>query len=95
MSEYVEIEVEIDEDSPETIYFFTNQPLTRPGAPAEHYSSPAAMAEGSALAQALAVVEGLTGLTLEGEDLTAVRLSDTPEFAIIADISAVIRDFFL
>lgn len=95
MSEYVEIEVEIEDDDPNTIYFYTNLPLTGPGADTERYGSAAEMGEGSALAQALAVVEGLEQLIFEGSDLTVVRHPDTAEFAIIADVSAVIKDFFL
>ncbi|MDJ0753840.1 MAG: hypothetical protein QNJ45_10005 [Ardenticatenaceae bacterium] len=95
MSEYMEIETEIDDEFPDHIYFYTNMPLTRPDAPAERYESAEEMAEGSALAQALTAVEGVLTLELEGTEMTVIRDLEAPEHAIVADISAVLKDFFL
>ena len=95
MSEYIEIETEIDDDDLSLIYFYTNLPLISEEGGVERYDSAAEMAEGSALAQALAAVDGLVSLRLEGRDLTVRRVWEAVEHAVVADVSAVLKDFFL
>jgi hypothetical protein len=92
MSEYIEIEAESG-DEPDSLLFSTNVRLSE-GA-AEHYDSPAALEEGSPLAQALAAIPGIRRLNLEGSELVVWCDPDAPQHAIIADISAAMRDFFL
>lgn len=92
MSEYIEIETEIsDDDSTLTVY--TNLRLNE--GEAEIYHSREELEEGSPVAQALAIIEGITFLRIEGSDLTVHRAPDTPWHVIISDISAALKDFFL
>ena len=94
MSEYIEIDTEVDEDDLNLVHFFTNLPLTSEGEE-ESYTSVDAMLEGSAVAQALAGVEGIVTLTLTESDMSIHKEDDVDEYALIADVSAVIKDFFL
>jgi hypothetical protein len=92
MSEYIEIETEVsDDDSTLTVY--TNLRLN--DGEAEKYYSSEELEEGSPVAQALAVIEGIAYLQIEGSDLTVQREPDTPWHIIISDISAALKDFFL
>ncbi|MCA9971369.1 MAG: NifU N-terminal domain-containing protein [Anaerolineales bacterium] len=93
MSEYIDIETELSEDG-RHIHVYTNLTLTRRAA--ETYDSPAALEEGSPLAQALAVIDGITHLHIAGSDLTITYDPDASSWhAIAADVSAAIKDFFL
>ena len=92
MSEYMEIETEPTDD-PNVMRFFTNLALTEEGQ--EAYTSIEAMEEGSALAQALAFVEGITALEIEGRDMIVTSDGDMPWHIIISEISAIVKDFFL
>lgn len=92
MSEYIEIEHEPGDD-PDIMYIYTNVSLTE-NAP-EQYDSVAAMEEGSPVAQAIAYVEGIRRLHLEGNELTVTREPEVPWHIIVAEISAAIKDFFL
>ena len=94
MSEYIEIETEPDEDQLNLIHFFTNLPLTTDERE-ESYTSVEEMLEGSAVAQALAEVNGIVNLTLNGGDMSIEKEEDVDEYALIADVSAAIKDFFL
>ncbi|MEM9778205.1 MAG: hypothetical protein AAF902_26750, partial [Chloroflexota bacterium] len=69
-------------------------PLTAEGEP-ETYASVDDMLEGSAVAQALAGVDGIVSLSIDGADMSVVKDDDIDEYAIIADVSATIKDFFL
>ena len=92
MSEYIEIETEIsDDDSILTVY--TNLRLNENEV--EEYHSSDELEEGSPVAQALAVIEGITYLHIQGSDITVRRDPDTPWHIIISDISAALKDFFL
>lgn len=94
MSEYIEIESHPG-DSPDEVILTTNINLgDAPGRP-ERYASPAAMEEGSPLAQTLAFVEGIRQLHISGQTMTVTRNPDVDWHIIIADISAAVRDFFL
>ena len=92
MSEYIEIETELSDDG-EEMYIYTN--LTLGEGEAEQYTSPAAMEEGSPVAQALALLEGIVELQIDGSDMTIIRDSDFPWHVIVADVSAALKDFFL
>ena len=92
MSEYIEIETEPSDDE-EVMYFFTNLRLTDQAE--ESYGSVGEMEEGSAVANALAVVEGIETLKIEGGDLIVSKDADAEWHAIVLDITAVIKDFFL
>lgn len=92
MSEYIEIETETVGD-PDVMLFHTNLRLI--DREAEEYDSPMMMEEGSALAQALAQVEGLVRLRVEVHELTATRDPAVPWHLITAEISAALKDFFL
>lgn len=95
MSEYIEIESELDDENTAVIHLYTNLPLTTAASGVEEYFSYEEMAEGSALAQALVIIEGIEELRIEGHDMVIVRDFETPEHALIADISAALKDFFL
>jgi hypothetical protein len=53
------------------------------------------MEEGSPLAQTLAMIPGLTRLRIAGQELVVWREPDVPWYALIEDITAVLKDFFL
>jgi hypothetical protein len=92
MSEYIEIEAELDEDG--EIHFSTNLQLTARGYP-EVYGSVAEMEEGSPVAQALAVVVGIVTLSLDGGRLTITSQPEADWHAIITDVKAALTEFFL
>jgi hypothetical protein len=92
MSEYIEIVTEVG-DTADTLFVYTNLSLTENRA--ETYASQEAMAEGSPLAQALSAVEGIDYLQLEESDILVQRHPDVEWHAIVEDISAVLKDFFL
>lgn len=92
MSEYIEIETELS-DNGEEMLFYTN--LTLAESEAEQYDSPAAMEEGSPVAQALAVIEGIARLQIDGSEMAIIREPSAPWHAIVADVSAALKDFFL
>ena len=91
MSEYVEISQEITDD-PDVMLFYTNLLLAEE---VEAYDSVEAMLEGSSVAQALGVIAGIQSAILEIDTVTIQRESFTDWYAISADVSAVLRDFFL
>ncbi len=92
MSEYIEIDSELSEDG-QRMHVYTNLTLTK--GEQETYTSLAEMEEGSPLAQALAVIPGIAQLTLNGRDILISKEEDADWYAIIADLSAAIKDFFL
>jgi hypothetical protein len=92
MSEYIEIETEID-DNDLTIKITTNLVLTESGS--ETYHSLADMEEGSPVAQALSMIDGITQLTIHGKTMTITRTPDAPWHNLVGDISAALKDFFL
>ena len=92
MSEYIEIETELSDDD-SILAVYTNLRLNE--GEAEHYHSREALEEGTPVAQALAVIEGIHYLQIEGSNLTVRRDPDTPWHLIISDISAALKDFFL
>jgi hypothetical protein len=92
MSEYIEIETELGDDG-RSLFVTTN--LTLAEGPAETYDSLEAMETGSPLAQALSAVEGIERLVINGRFLTLQRHPDAAWHHIVADLSAVLKDFFL
>jgi len=92
MSEYVEIRTELSDNS-NVIHMFTNLRLTVEGP--EEYDSAEAMEEGTPIAQALSVVQDVLRLRLDGTELAITRAPGAPWHMIVADVSAVLRDFFL
>lgn len=92
MSEYIEIETEFGDDG-RSLFVTTNLSLTL--GVAETYDSLAEMEEGSPLAQALSVINGIAHLTIDDHALTLVREPDAPWHHLVADLTAVLKDFFL
>ena len=92
MSEYIEIETELSDDG-EQMEIYTNLSLAVEGV--EEYESVEEMAEGSPVAQALAMIDGITRLHIEEGDMIVAKLPDTPWHVIVSDISAALKDFFL
>ncbi len=92
MSEYIEIETEFSDDDG-TLIVYTNLRLN--DGEIEQYHSSEELEEGSPVAQALAVIEGIHFLQIEHSDLTVKRNPDVPWHIIISDISAALKDFFL
>lgn len=92
MSEYIEIETELSDDG-QRMHIYTNLTLTEHEP--EVYASLAAMEEGSPLAQALVVIPGIVQLTITDKAIIVNKEDDADWYAITADISAAIKDFFL
>lgn len=92
MSEYIEINSELSEDGAAMI-FFTNLRLAEEQV--ESYATVEEMEEGTPLAQALAVIPGVARATIDGADLTVWRTAETAWHALVEDITAVLKDFFL
>lgn len=92
MSEYMEIETEIDDDNL-TMHINTNLRLA--DGEAEEYDSLEALEEGSPVAQALAMIDGIAHLTIDGKNIVVEREPDAPWHSLVGDISAALKDFFL
>ncbi|MCA9931262.1 MAG: NifU N-terminal domain-containing protein [Anaerolineales bacterium] len=92
MSEYIEIETESGDDDTQML-LYTNLKLTEQAH--EYYDSQAEMEEGSPVAQALSVIEGIATLTIDNSDMILTRTPDAQWHTIIADVSAALKDFFL
>ena len=92
MSEYLKIEAKSSED-PDMMVFHTNLRLAEERA--EQYRSTQEMEEGSAVAQAMAPIEGIKHLRIEDTTLAVTRYHDFPWHPIVADINAALKEFFL
>lgn len=92
MSEYIEIESEITDD-PAVMQIHTNLPLAV--GEAEVYRSREEMEEGSAVAQALSFIDGIEHLEIDGRQLAVTRDLEVPWHVIVAEVTAVLKDFFL
>ncbi|MDX1615334.1 MAG: NifU N-terminal domain-containing protein [Candidatus Promineifilaceae bacterium] len=92
MSEYIEIETELSDD-PAVLRLVTNLPLTE-GEP-ELYESSDQLDEGSPVAQALAPIEGIQTVHIQGSELTIMRDMDMPAHIIVAEVTAALKEFFL
>lgn len=92
MSEYIEITHEPTAD-PDVMRFRTNLRLGENEV--EVYESGAALEEGSPVAQALAMIDGIAALRIEGQELLVTREPFVEWYYIAADISAALKEFFL
>ena len=92
MSEYIEIETEVSDDG-KRIFVYTNLRLAE--GEVEDYSSRESLDEGSPVAQALAMIDGIAQLRIEDSDLTITREPDVEWTIIVEDLSAALKDFFL
>ena len=92
MSEYIEIDAELADGG--VILIHTNLRLTAEGAH-EQYASAADMEEGSPVANALAPIDGIATLEMSGGEIAITGTPDADWHAIIADVSAALKDFFL
>lgn len=92
MSEYIDIETELGDDG--VILFHTNLKLTTYGAE-EFYDSAEGLEEGSPVAQALVVVEGIDSVWMSGGEMSITTQPDADWHALIADVTAALKDFFL
>lgn len=93
MSEYIEITHEPTSD-PDVMRFRTNLRLGENNE-VELYDSGEAMEEGSPVAQALAMIDGIIALRIEGQELIVTRDPFVEWYYIAADISAALKEFFL
>jgi len=91
MSEYIEIETEIGDNG--RLYISTNLRLSE-GEP-ETYDSVEAMEEGSPVAQALSIVEGIRLLHISHNDLVIETDAEVGVHVVVAEVTAVLKDFFL
>lgn len=92
MSEYISLEPEYTLD-PDLVILHTNLDLAPDGA--ERYASRAEGEEGSPLAQFLFQIEGLAALELDGRRLIVRREPDAEWHALIDEITAALKEFFL
>ena len=91
MSEYIEIEPELDDGA---IVFTTNLSLTAEGQE-EAYATVEALEEGSPVAQALSLVPGIAALTMRGGQIILIPVPDADDHALVADVTAALKEFFL
>ena len=92
MSEYIEIETETSDDG-KRLFVFTNLRLAE-GA-IEDYNSRESLEEGSPVAQALAMIDGISQLRIEDSDLIITRESEVEWYVIVEELSIALKDFFL
>ncbi|MCC7208865.1 MAG: NifU N-terminal domain-containing protein [Anaerolineae bacterium] len=92
MSEYIDIHVDYDDD-PDVARLTTNLDLAPDGP--ESYPDRAAGDEGSPLAQYLFGIEGLAALDIDGSVLVVRREPESEWHALIDEISAALKEFFL
>lgn len=92
MSEYIDIETELGDDR--VVLFHTNLKLTAAGGE-EFYASADELEEGSPVAQALIVVAGIDTLAMSEGEMTITTRPDADWHAVIADVTAALKDFFL
>jgi len=92
LSEYIEIEIEIDEAA-RLVYINTNLVLAASGE--ERYFSIETMEQGTALAQFLSQIEGIQTLMISGHRLTASHNPSIPSYIVASEMSDALKDFFL
>jgi hypothetical protein len=71
----------------------TNLPLALDGV--EVYLSLEEMEEGSAVAQALSFIEGIETLKIDDMSMVVTRSLEVEWHIIVAEVTAVLKDFFL
>lgn len=92
MSEYIEIETEASDDG-KRIIIYTNLRLAE--GDVEYYDSRESREEGSPVAQALAMIDGIARLRIEDSDLIITQEPDVEWHIIVENVSAALKDFFL
>ena len=92
MSEYIDIETELGDEG--VVLFHTNLKLTAEGVE-EFYGTEAELEEGSPVAQALAIVPGIKTVSIGEGEMVITTLPDADWHAVIADVTAALKDFFL
>lgn len=92
MSEYITVQAEYSDD-PDQVRLVTNLNLAPEGH--ESYATCDEGDEGSPLAQTLFEIDGLSALDIEGGTLVVRRDPDAEWPALIDDISAALKEFFL
>ena len=92
MSEYIEIETEASDDG-KRIIVYTNLRLAE--GDVEYYNSRESLEEGSPVAQALAMIDGIARLRIEDSDLIITREPDGEWHIIVENVTAALKDFFL
>jgi hypothetical protein len=93
MPENITIESEPSDD-PDVVWVTTNLNLTG-GDETEEYDSPEEGAEGSPVAQALFLNEGLQALRLDGSEMRVQRAPGVAWHDLLEDLRATLIDFFL
>jgi hypothetical protein len=93
MSEYINVDVEYDDDDPDVARLKTNLDLAPEGD--ESYPDREAGEEGSTLAQFLFEIEGLAALSIAGGTLTVHRNPDVEWYALVDEITSALKAFFL
>ncbi|HET6447292.1 MAG TPA: hypothetical protein VFI27_22245 [candidate division Zixibacteria bacterium] len=92
MSEYIEIETYIDDESNRVI-IKTNLVLT--GLGEESYQSAQMMELGSTLAQYISQIDGLQSLIIGERELIATHDPTIPAHIVASEIAAALKEFFL
>lgn len=92
MSEYISLEPEHTLD-PDLVILHTNLDLAPDGT--ERYANRAEGEEGSPLAQFLFQIEGIAALELDGTRLIVRREPEAEWHALIDEIAAALKEFFL
>jgi len=93
MPEQITIESEPTDD-PDVMWVTTNLSLTT-SSEVEDYASPEEGEEGSPVAQALFMAEGLEALRLEGREMLVRRAPGVEWHDLLGDLEAALVDFFL
>jgi hypothetical protein len=92
MSEYIEIEIEPSDDGKQ-IFFYTNLRLSE--GDVEEYDSRTSLERGSPVAQALAMIDGIDLIRIEGSDMVISIEPDVEWYFVVEEVSAALKDFFL
>jgi hypothetical protein len=92
MSEYITVDVETTGD-PERMKLITNLNLAPDGP--ESYANREEGDQGSPLAQTLFGIDGLAALDIEGDAMLVRREPGVEWPALVDDITAALKDFFL
>jgi hypothetical protein len=92
MSEYIEIETEASDDG-KRIIVYTNLRLAE--GDVEYYNSRESLEEGSPVAQALAMIDGIARLRIKNSDLIITREPDVEWHIIVDNVTVALKDFFL
>jgi hypothetical protein len=92
MSEYISLNPEYGLD-PDLVTLITNLDLAPEGV--ERYANRAEGEEGSPLAQFLFQIEGLAALEIDGKRLTVRRAPNVEWHALLDEIAAALKEFFL